>query len=62
MPLSTVTSQNIYPVILCGGAGSRLWPLSREERPKQFQSLLSEHSMLQETVKRVSDAMFSSRP
>ena len=55
MPQSTITSQNIYPVILCGGSGSRLWPLSRDDRPKQFQSLLSEHSMLQETVKRVSD-------
>ncbi|MFK5978120.1 MAG: mannose-1-phosphate guanylyltransferase/mannose-6-phosphate isomerase [Rhizobiaceae bacterium] len=55
MPIPTKTNRNIYPVILCGGSGSRLWPLSREERPKQFQPLLSEHSLLQETVKRVSD-------
>ncbi|MBL4644912.1 MAG: mannose-1-phosphate guanylyltransferase/mannose-6-phosphate isomerase [Rhizobiales bacterium] len=56
MSLSTLNSPNIYPVILCGGSGSRLWPLSREERPKQFQQLFSEYSMLQETVKRVSDS------
>ena len=39
----------ITPVILCGGAGTRLWPLSRSTYPKQFLRLTSEHSMLQET-------------
>lgn len=41
-------------VILAGGAGTRLWPMSRIKKPKQFQSLLSERSMLQETVARLS--------
>ena len=31
----------IVPVIMCGGAGTRLWPVSRESRPKQFVSLLA---------------------
>ncbi len=46
----------IYPVILCGGYGSRLWPLSRESYPKQFLSLNKEekYSLLQKTLKRIS--------
>ncbi len=40
----------IQPVILCGGSGSRLWPVSRQALPKQFIRLTSEFSMLQETV------------
>ena len=46
----------IYPVILCGGSGSRLWPLSRETYPKQFLSLKKEekYSLLQKTIKRIS--------
>jgi mannose-1-phosphate guanylyltransferase/mannose-6-phosphate isomerase len=43
----------IYPVILCGGAGSRLWPMSRQLLPKQFLPLLSDRTMLQETVLRL---------
>jgi len=43
----------IYPVILCGGSGSRLWPMSRQLLPKQFLPLLSERTMLQETVSRL---------
>ena len=35
-----MNKNNIYPVILCGGTGSRLWPLSRESYPKQFLSLV----------------------
>ena len=42
----------IHPVILCGGAGTRLWPMSREAWPKQFQALTSERSLLQETAAR----------
>jgi mannose-1-phosphate guanylyltransferase/mannose-6-phosphate isomerase len=42
----------IIPVILCGGAGSRLWPMSRRLLPKQFLPLVSEKSMLQETARR----------
>ena len=43
----------LYPVILSGGSGSRLWPLSREEFPKQLQPLTSERSLLQETGARL---------
>ena len=43
----------IYPVVLCGGAGTRLWPASRPERPKQFLDLVSEASLFQETIRRV---------
>ena len=45
-------SIELIPVILCGGAGSRLWPMSRRLLPKQFLPLISEHSMLQETAMR----------
>lgn len=45
----------IHPVILSGGAGVRLWPMSREQYPKQFLPLCSERSMLQETARRVAD-------
>lgn len=42
------------PVILSGGSGTRLWPLSRGQYPKQFLPLTSEHTMLQETMLRLS--------
>ncbi len=45
----------IFPVILSGGSGSRLWPLSLPDRPKQFAPLLSERSMICETAARFSD-------
>ena len=44
---------SLQPVILSGGSGTRLWPLSRESYPKQFLPLTSEHTMLQETVRRL---------
>jgi mannose-1-phosphate guanylyltransferase/mannose-6-phosphate isomerase len=44
----------IYPVILSGGAGTRLWPLSRAVLPKQLLPLVSDKTMLQDTVLRVS--------
>ena len=43
----------MIPVILSGGSGSRLWPLSRESYPKQFLPLVSEYSMLRETLERL---------
>lgn len=43
----------LIPVILCGGSGTRLWPLSREGYPKQFLRLLGQDSLLQQTVQRV---------
>ena len=45
----------VVPVVLAGGVGSRLWPLSREDRPKQFLPLVSERSMLQDTFARLQD-------
>ena len=45
----------IIPVILSGGAGTRLWPLSVAERPKQFLALAGAESLLRQTVRRVSD-------
>ena len=42
----------VIPVILCGGAGTRLWPLSRELYPKQLLALVDEFSLLQNTVTR----------
>lgn len=42
----------IFPVILCGGAGTRLWPASRPARPKQFIDLASDLSLFQETARR----------
>ena len=44
----------LTPVLLCGGVGSRLWPVSREAHPKQFLPLAGELSMLQETLQRTS--------
>jgi mannose-1-phosphate guanylyltransferase/mannose-6-phosphate isomerase len=43
----------IQPVILCGGAGTRLWPASREHHPKQLLALVDQDSLLQATVRRV---------
>ena len=43
----------LIPVILCGGSGTRLWPLSRETYPKQFLRLLGEESLLQQTMQRL---------
>ena len=45
----------LYPVILSGGSGSRLWPLSREHYPKPLLPLVSEKTLLQETACRLDD-------
>lgn len=50
-----MTRPRIRPVILSGGAGSRLWPLSTPQRPKQFLALAGERTMLQLTAERVAD-------
>ncbi|UOF14002.1 mannose-1-phosphate guanylyltransferase/mannose-6-phosphate isomerase [Lysobacter capsici] len=44
----------LHPVVLSGGSGSRLWPLSRQNQPKQFLSLIGDHSLFQETILRAS--------
>jgi len=51
-------SSLIWPVILSGGAGTRLWPLSLPARPKQFLALTGERSMLQETAARTAGPGF----
>ena len=45
----------IHPVILSGGSGTRLWPMSRTLYPKQLLSLLGRDSLLQQTVRRVAE-------
>lgn len=45
----------MIPVVLSGGSGTRLWPVSRKTHPKQFWPLASQHSMLQETCQRLKD-------
>jgi mannose-1-phosphate guanylyltransferase/mannose-6-phosphate isomerase len=55
-------SDVVIPLIMCGGAGTRLWPASREGRPKQFLRLLGPFSTFQETVRRVSDPALFGRP
>ncbi len=52
----------LIPLIMCGGAGTRLWPASRENRPKQFLPLFGAYSTFQETIRRVSDPALFGRP
>jgi len=52
----------IKPVILCGGAGARLWPISTPQKPKQFLNLSGARSMLEETAARVGDRTRFSSP
>ncbi len=55
-------SERIIPLIMCGGAGTRLWPASREGRPKQFLRLFGSRSTFQDTMLRVSDQGLFVRP
>ena len=48
----------VTPVVLCGGSGTRLWPLSRTEEPKQFQRLAGERTLLQDTLARFAGTPF----
>jgi mannose-1-phosphate guanylyltransferase/mannose-6-phosphate isomerase len=57
-----VTSNLIVPVIICGGSGTRLWPLSRDSAPKQFAPLTGGMSTFQQTVRRVSDQTLFAAP
>jgi mannose-1-phosphate guanylyltransferase/mannose-6-phosphate isomerase len=50
------TQRTIHPVILSGGVGSRLWPLSREQYPKQLLALTGAETMIQQTVRRLGGA------
>jgi mannose-1-phosphate guanylyltransferase/mannose-6-phosphate isomerase len=55
-------AQPIIPLIMCGGAGTRLWPASRENRPKQFLPLFGALSTFQDTMRRVADPALFARP
>ncbi|MCA3555042.1 mannose-1-phosphate guanylyltransferase/mannose-6-phosphate isomerase [Aestuariivirga sp.] len=50
----------IHPVILCGGSGTRLWPVSRQSFPKQFSRLVGEESLFQATARRLSGEGYAS--
>ena len=52
-------AHEIHPVILCGGAGTRLWPVSRRSFPKQFAPLMGEESLFQASVARLSGEGFA---
>jgi mannose-1-phosphate guanylyltransferase/mannose-6-phosphate isomerase len=56
------TSSLLIPVLMCGGAGTRLWPVSRESMPKQFVALVGERSTFQQALARVSDPTLFARP
>src|ERR1700712_5374735 len=62
--MSSLSQPNsrILPLIMCGGAGTRLWPASREGRPKQFLRLFGRYSTFQETVRRVCEQTLFGAP
>ncbi len=51
-PKAKTTARTLIPVILCGGTGSRLWPLSRQDYPKQLLALTGAETLLQQTARR----------
>ena len=51
--MTTLTSSSILPVVLAGGSGTRLWPLSRQMYPKQFLSLAGPHTLFQQAILRL---------
>ncbi len=57
--MASYRHHQIHPVILCGGAGSRLWPLSRQSYPKQFTDLLGGLSLFQRTAERLTGEGFA---
>jgi mannose-1-phosphate guanylyltransferase/mannose-6-phosphate isomerase len=52
----------IVPVLMCGGAGTRLWPISRESMPKQFVPLVGQNSTFHQTIERISGSKLFARP
>jgi mannose-1-phosphate guanylyltransferase/mannose-6-phosphate isomerase len=55
-------SSQLIPVLMCGGAGTRLWPVSRESMPKQFVPLVGDRSTFQQTLMRIADGALFARP
>lgn len=62
MPQTTNITTPIRPVILSGGAGTRLWPVSRLQHPKQFVPLIGDQTLFANTLKRVSDRSVYASP
>ena len=58
-PNQSRAAGRVVPVMLSGGSGTRLWPVSRESFPKQFWPLVSERTMIQETALRGTGAGFA---
>src|SRR5262245_3016006 len=58
----TAHAQSLVPVVLSGGSGTRLWPLSRELRPKQFLPLVGDGSLFQQTLARAKALGAAVRP
>jgi mannose-1-phosphate guanylyltransferase / mannose-6-phosphate isomerase len=54
-----MTGSNIHPVILCGGAGTRLWPTSRRNQPKQFSMVVDGFSLFQHAIRLVGTEGFA---
>ena len=52
----------LIPVLMCGGIGTRLWPVSRESMPKQFVPLIGDRSTFQQTLARIADRAMFARP
>jgi mannose-1-phosphate guanylyltransferase/mannose-6-phosphate isomerase len=61
-PQSPAAPSKIVPVIMCGGAGTRLWPVSRESMPKQFVPLVGKQSTFQQVLARIADPELFGRP
>lgn len=54
-----MTDAAIHPILLCGGSGTRLWPLSRKSYPKQFTDLIDDESLFQASARRLSGNGFA---
>ena len=52
-------TEDIHPLLLCGGSGTRLWPLSRKSYPKKFTKLTGEESLFQASARRLSGAGYA---
>ena len=57
-----MSGELLIPVIMCGGAGTRLWPVSRESMPKQFVPLIDERSTFQQVLGRIANTDLFDRP